>query len=254
MATNAAGRRYRVWYSMLLRLYPRPFRGRFAEGMAQTFHDLCQDHAAAGRGLAMLALTIFCETAAGIVRENLMQMSQLGKTILDVAPRVALGALAFLMLPLVASQFVADWHWGVGGFAFAYAVFFSTGMVIALVARNMNVWSYKAGVGIAVVGGFTLAWGTWVQAASLENPSNFWYDSVLVVGVIGAVLARFRAPGLAWTLFTMTAVLAVISLILPSGAPPDMARRMAIGHGVYVVLFAASGLLFRHASLRAATD
>ena len=32
-------------------------------------------------------------------------------------------------------------------------------------------------------------------------------------------------------------------------APPDIARNMAIGHAVNVVLFTASGLLFRHASL-----
>ena len=44
MATNVAGRRYRTWYAMLLRLYPRPFRERFGEGMAQTFHDLCREH------------------------------------------------------------------------------------------------------------------------------------------------------------------------------------------------------------------
>ncbi len=43
MATNVAGRRYRTWYAMLLRLYPRPFRERFGEGMAQTFHDLCRE-------------------------------------------------------------------------------------------------------------------------------------------------------------------------------------------------------------------
>jgi hypothetical protein len=54
---------------------------------------------------------------------------------------------------------------------------------------------------------------------------------------------------LAVTLFAMAATLALITVMLPSGAPPDMARRMAIGHGVYVVLFIASGLMFRHASL-----
>ena len=172
-------------------------------------------------------------------------MSQLGQTML----RVALGALAVLMVPLAASQFVEDWHWGVGGFAFVYVLFFLTGMVIALVSRQMGVLSYKAGVGVAVIGGFVLGWSTWVQAADLENPANFWYDIVLVVGVIGACLARLKAPGLAWTLFAMAAVLALISVILPSGAPPHMARRMAIGHGVYTALFTAAGLLFRHASL-----
>ena len=59
MATNVAGRRYRTWYAMLLRLYPRPFRERFGEGMAQTFHDLCREHRDARRGLFGLALWIF---------------------------------------------------------------------------------------------------------------------------------------------------------------------------------------------------
>jgi hypothetical protein len=245
MATNVAGRRYRTWYAMLLRLYPRPFRERFGEGMAQTFHDLCREHRDANRGLCGLALWIFFETSVGIVRENTIHMSQLGKTML----RVALGALAVWMVPLVASQFVEGWHWGVGGFVRVYFLFFLTGMVMALVARRMGVWSYKAGVGLAVVAGFALGWSTMVQVADSGHPERLWYHSVLVVGAIGACLARLKAPGLAWTLFAMAATLALIAVTLPSGAPPDMARRMAIGHGVYTALFTASGLLFRHASL-----
>ena len=245
MATNGAGRRYRTWYAMLLRLYPRPFRERFGEGMAQTFHDLCRERRNANRGLFRLVLWIFFETSVGIVRENISQMPQLGKTML----RVALGALAALMVPLVASQFVEDWNWPVGAFVFLYVLFFGTGMVFALVARRMGAWSYKAGVGVALVTGFALGWGTMVQVADSGHPERLWYHSVLVVGAIGACLARLKAPGLAWTLFAMAATLALIAVMLPSGAPPDLARRMAIGHGVFVALFTASGLLFRHASL-----
>jgi hypothetical protein len=245
MATNVAGRRYRTWYAMLLRLYPRPFREQFGEGMAQTFHDLCRENGVARRGLFGLALWIFFETSVGIVRENTTRMSQLGKTTL----RVALGALAVWMVPLVASQFVEDWHWGVGGFVRVYVLFFLTGMVIALVARRMGVWSYKAGVGLALVAGFALGWSTMVQVADSGHPERLWYLSVLVVGGVGGLLARLHARGLARTLFVMAATLALIAVILPSGAPPDIARRMAIGQGVYVVLFIASGLMFRHASL-----
>jgi hypothetical protein len=43
MAGKARVRRYRAWYARLLRLDPPPFRGRFGEGMAQTFHDLHPD-------------------------------------------------------------------------------------------------------------------------------------------------------------------------------------------------------------------
>jgi hypothetical protein len=245
MATNVAGRRYRTWYAMLLRLYPRPFRERFGEGMAQTFHDLCQEHMDAGRRLLGLALWIFFETSVGIVRENATHMSHLGKTTL----RVALGALAVLMAPLVASQVVEGWNWPAGAFVRLYVLFFATGMVFALVARRMGAWSYKAGVGMALVAGFALGWSNMVHVADSGNPANLWYYSVLGVGAVGALLARLKARGLALTLFVMAATLALIAVMLPSGAPPDFARRMAIGHAVYVALFAASGLLFRHASL-----
>lgn len=172
-------------------------------------------------------------------------MSQLTKTML----RVASGALAALMVPIVASQFVDDWHWGAGGFVRVYVVFFATGMVFAVVARRVGEWSYKAGVGLALVTGFALGWSNMVQVADSGRPENLVYYSVLGVGAVGALLARLRAGGLARALFAMAATLAVIALILPSGAPPDLARRMAIGHGVYVALFIASGLLFRQAGL-----
>jgi hypothetical protein len=244
MATDVAGRRYRTLYAMLLRLYPRPFRDRFGEGMAQTFHDLCRERSDVRRGLFGFALWMFCETLVGIVKENTIHMPQLGKTVL----RVALGALALLLVPLVASQVVEGWNWPAGAFVTVYVLFFVTGMVFALVARRMGAWSYKAGVGVALVAGFALGWSNMVQVAGTENPANLWYYSVLGVGAVGALLARLKAPGLARTLFVMAATLALLALILPSGAPPDMARRMAIGHGVYVALFTASGLLFRHAS------
>ena len=204
----------------------------------------CREHKDARRGLFGLALWIFFETSVGIVRENTTHMSQLGKTML----RVALGALTALMVPLVASQFVEDWHWGVGGFVVVYVLFFATGMVYALITRKMGAWSYRAGVGVALLAGFALGWSTMVQVADSGHPERLWYHSVLVVGAIGACLARLKAPGLAWTLFAMAATLALIAVTLPSGAPPYLARNMAIGHCVFVVLFTASGLLFRHAS------
>ncbi len=163
--------------------------------------------------------------------------------------RVALGALAVLMAPLVASQVVEGWNWPAGSFVFVYVLFFGTGMAYALIARRMGAWSYKAGVGVALAAGFALGWSNMVHAADSENPANLWYYSVLVLGFVGACLARLKARGLALTLFAMAVTLALIALTLPSGAPPDLARNMAIGHGVYVALFIASGLLFRHASL-----
>lgn len=177
-------------------------------------------------------------------------MSQLGKMML----RVALGALAVLMVPLVASRVVDGWNWGPGAFVFAYVLFFGTGLVYAVIARKMGAWSYKAGVGVALVAGFGLGWSNMVHVADSGNPANLVYYGVLAVGGVGAWLARLEARGLARTLFAMAATLALIAVMLPSGAPPYMARNMAIGHGVFVALFTTSALLFRHASLNASFE
>src|ERR1700759_5022347 len=130
MATNRMDakigeRGYRTGYAMLLRLYPRSFRERFGEGMAQTFHDLCRERREAARQVFGFAVGIFCEMLAGIVKENIMSMNQHGKTAL----RVALVALGLLMVPLLASQIVPGWHWGTGSFVIVYLLFFATGMV-----------------------------------------------------------------------------------------------------------------------------
>lgn len=245
MATDVAVRRYATWYVMLLRLYPRAFRERFGEGMAQTFRDLCREHGDTRRGLLAVALWIFSETLAGIVRENITDMNQMARTML----RVALVSLGLLMAPLVASRMVDDWNWSAGAFVRVYLLFFATGMLYAAIARKMGAWAYKAGVGVALVAGFALGWSNMVHVADSGNPANLVYYSVLAVGAIGASLARLEARGLARTSFAMAATLALIAVMLPSGAPPAMARNMAIGHAVFVALFTASGLLFRHASL-----
>ena len=243
MAADVAGRRYRACYRVLLRLYPRPFRERFGQGMEQTFRDLCREHSNTKRGLLVVALWVFSETLVGIVRENITRMDQLAKTML----RVALVSLGLLMVPLVASRFVDDWNWSAGAFVRVYLVFFVTGMLYAALARKMGSRAYKAGVGLALAAGLALAWTTMVQTADSGHPERLWYLSVLAVGFVGASLARLKAPGLAVTLFAMAAVLALISVALPSGAPSGMALRMAVGHGVFVAFFTASGLLFRRA-------
>jgi len=172
-------------------------------------------------------------------------MNELAKTML----RVALVALGLLMVPAVASRLVEGWNWPAGAFVLVYVLFFATGLVYALVARRMDAWSYKLGVGVALAAAFAFGWSTMVQTADSGHPERLWYLSVLVVGIVGALLARLKPRGLARTLFAMAVTLALIALMLPSGAPPDFARRIALGHGVFVALFAASGLLFRHASL-----
>ena len=246
MITDLAVRRYRACYAMLLRLYPRLFHHRFSEGMTQTFHDLCRERRNAGQRLFGFALCVFFETSLEIVRENMTQMTQMHKTVL----RVALVALGLLMVPLVASRVVEGWNWGPGAFVFTYVLFFGTGMAYALISRKRNVWAYKAAVGLALVAGFVLGWATMVHMSETEKLVNLVYFGVLAVGAVGAVLARLEARGMALAMFAMAAALAVawvITQVLSSDTPAGPVWTVGAMHGGFVLLFAAAGLLFRHA-------
>ena len=84
-----------------------------------------------------------------------------------------------------------------------------------------------------------------------ENPAFLVYFGVLVMGGVAAWIARLKARGMAEASFAMAVVLAVMAgtQLLLSGAPAGADRNQAIGRAVCVALFAASGLLFRRASL-----
>lgn len=70
MASERLIQRYRNGYAKLLRLYPKPYRERFGEGMEQTFNDLCRERLKAEKGLFSFALWTFLETSLAIIREN----------------------------------------------------------------------------------------------------------------------------------------------------------------------------------------
>ena len=74
MASESLIRRCRNWYAKLLRLYPKAHRDRFAEGMEQTFNDLCRERFKMETGLVSFALWIFIETCAAILKQNAISL------------------------------------------------------------------------------------------------------------------------------------------------------------------------------------
>jgi hypothetical protein len=142
--------RYRRWYRKLLRFYSRPYRERFAEGMEQTFNDLCRERAEAGDGLVGFVLWVFVETSAGIIRENgrfiIMQ-----KDIIHIALVTGL----ILLIPLFGNLFMG-WNWPTFAFPFWGALLFGGGLTYELIARKGGTIAYRAAVGIACATGFVL--------------------------------------------------------------------------------------------------
>ena len=87
-------------YKKLLGLYPRGFRERLGESMEQTFHDLCNEQKE-GPARRFVVLSLFAETAVGIVHEHLylLREGDIMKNIL-ASPRWAAITSLILSLPL----------------------------------------------------------------------------------------------------------------------------------------------------------
>src|SRR6185503_5935140 len=144
--------RYRNWYATLLRLYPKPYRERFGEGMEQTFNDLLHERRNSGQGLSLFVLWMFAETLAGILRENERSIvMQNNKSLI----RIALVTGCILLVPLLGNLFMG-WNWPPFAFPLWGALLFGTGLTYELVARKGSTTAYRFAVGIACTTGFVL--------------------------------------------------------------------------------------------------
>lgn len=253
MATDRATTRYRRLYARLLRLYPRSYRERFGEGMAQTFSDLCRERADAGQGLFTLALWAFGDTFIGMLREHLSRVVLMrNKNII----RWALASGCILFLPWVAMRLTAEVVWSTSDFVFAGGLLFGAGLAYELVARKGDNLTYRAAVGVALATALLLIWanGAVGLIGSENNPANLMYGAVLAVGVIGAVIARFRPVGMARTLLATAlaqALVAAIALVAGMDRDPGSSVAEIVNvNGFFVALWLLSAGLFRGAARR----
>lgn len=168
---------------------------------------------------------------------------------------VALLPLALLLIPLTGNLTVEGWHWTWSDFVFAWVVFSVTTFLFRfLVTRPMANLAYKAGVALALLTGFLVFWITAaVQIIGDENPANLLYLGVILTGLGGVALARFRPAGMAKAAFAtaaVTFVVPIVGLILkPSDFSPGIPQVFLLNGG-FVLMFAVSGVLFRYAAGR----
>ena len=112
---------------------------------------------------------------------------------------------------------------------------------------------YLYAVGVALAAASILAWlslGVGIIGRD-GDPANLMYFGVLAVGIIGAIVARFRPHGMARALFTMAlaqALVAVIALIFGLGLPWSPPAEILALNGFFVALFLGSARLFRDAA------
>lgn len=243
--------RYRRWYGRLLRLYPRPFRERFAEPMSQTFTDLARERTDANRSLVGFALGTYTETSAQIMRENVTQLMQTRnylRWVVVTAAVLAVPALAMafnLQMPDPGSG-SGGVNWGPMDFTLIGVLVLGAGMLFEYASSRGRSLAHRAAVGIAVGAGLFLIWVNLAVGMMDVEPGNAMYVLVLFVALVGAAIARFEPREASIAMFATAAahsVVAIIAIVADLGPTP-------LADAFFIGAWLASGVLFRLAGLQ----
>lgn len=168
------------------------------------------------------------------------------------------GAAVLLLLPAVAMRFTAEVDWSGADFVVMGAMLATACGLYELGAWLSGNMAYRAAFGIAVATGFLTVWVNLAVGmfGSEDDPLNLMFGGVLLVAATGALLARFRARGLAWAMGATAAaqLLAAgigMALGLATGADGQAGAplgREAFLTACFALPWLASALLFRNAA------
>jgi len=235
-------------YRSLLRAYPRELRDEYGDEMARCFRDLCREELEDGGGLGLAAL--WARTLPELLYTALKERSTMSaRNAYRAAVRPALATAFVLLLPLLAMQITDEVAWTLADFVFAGALIFGTGLAYELLARRAGNIAYRAAVGVALAAAFLLVWIN-LAVGITDSGADLMFLWVPAVGIVGAIVARFRPRGMARAMFaTALAQASVAAIALIAGIVPayNPALEVLGITGFYVALFVGSALLFRRA-------
>ena len=118
---------------------------------------------------------------------------------------------------------------------------------------NTHHTAYRLALGVALAAALILVWlslGVGIIGKD-GDPANLMYFGVLAVGIVGALVARFRPRGMARALLatalaqTLVAMLAILGGL---GRPWSGPLELLGLNGFFVALFVGSAWLFRRAA------
>lgn len=164
---------------------------------------------------------------------------------------IAAVTLGFLLVPFVAMQLTDEVRWGAFDFVFMGALLFGAGYAFDWVSRRSPSRSYRFAVGVAVASAVLLVYVNAavgiVGDAEEDLLSALYVGGPLAVGSVAALMARFRAAGMARALLAMAAVQGTVALVaLAVGWGP---RRDVVGATLlFVSLWLVAAALFTKAA------
>ena len=151
-----------------------------------------------------------------------------------------------LLLPLVAMQFTSEVNWTLFDFAVFGMMLLAACSAYELAARASGNKAYRLAAGIAVVGVFLQVWANLAVGiiGNENNPANLMFLAIPLVGVLGALLARFKPSGMARTLVAM----AITQVLIGITAWAWVGANVLVVTVVFVMIWLMSAGLFRQAA------
>lgn len=136
-------------------------------------------------------------------------------------PWLWLGAAGLLTVPAIAMWLDAPGvHWTASDFVVMGLLLATACGLYELGARISGSVAYRAGFGLAALTGFLTVWVNLAvgMLGDEGNPANLMFAAVLAVAAIGALLAWFRAAGMAKAMLAAgVAQLAAVAIALAMG-------------------------------------
>lgn len=157
--------------------------------------------------------------------------------------------LLLLLIPLAAMQFTAEVNWSIFDFIFAWVLLVGSGMAYKLISRKIDKFQYRVAVGLAVAAALLIVWinGAVGIIGNEDHPANLMYFGVIITGIAGAAVAGLRPKGMAVAMFLTAFAQCMVPVIALMIWKPEITFgvvKVFMLNGVFVVMFAGSGLLF----------
>ena len=136
-------------------------------------------------------------------------------------------------------------NWTGFDFLFAAVLIGGVGGLFELAVRMSRNTAYRAGVGAALAAAFLIVWanGAVGMIGSEHNPYNLLFIGVIAVALAGALIARFRAAGMAGAMLAAGIAHACVAV---AGMPAD--PRGGIVSAAFAAPWLLSAWLFRKAA------
>lgn len=164
-------------------------------------------------------------------------------------PAVWGGAALLLLAPLAAAQVSDEMAWSAGDFILVGALLAAACGAWELAVRKSGSGAYRAGVAVAVAVAILvfLVNGAVGIIGNEDDPANLVFFGVPTLALGGAIVARFRAAGMARAM-AVTAGGQVAAGALAFSLVPDL-RGFLVGTAMLVPLWLLSAWLFRRAGM-----